>query len=114
MSGKLWKATTPIGEEIHLSRDGWSRKIVVSHPELGSGDGYADEIRLTLQEPEYIIEGWAGESLALKWCQSAPGGGKYLCVVYRMGKPAGFVITAFFVSRYGKLLRRKIKWHKQN
>lgn len=110
----LWISVTPLGEEIRLSHDGWYRKIIISHPEFATGAGYSDEVRGVLQDPEYIVEGWASESLTLRRCQSAPGGEKYLCVVYRPGKSAGFVITAFFVSRYDKLLRRKIRWQKPN
>lgn len=63
-------------------------------------------------EPEYIVEGWAGELLALKWSEITPRNPKYLCVVYRELNNDGFVITAFFISRYGKLLRRKVVWQK--
>ena len=107
-----WIAKTPLGYQVHLSQAGWLRKILVSHPEMGANPQYEEEIRLTLEDPEYVVEGWEGEALSLRWCAVAPKSPKYLCVVYREGDPAGFVITAFFISRYGKLLRRPKRWQK--
>ena len=108
-----WVATTPSGQSVRLSDAAWVQKILVSHPEFAADPAYEQELRLALKDPEFIVEGWAGELLSLRWCPTAPGGPKHLCVVYREGEPAGFVITAFFVSRYGKLLRRPIRWQKR-
>ena len=73
----------------------------------------ADEIKKIIEDPEYIVQGWEGELLAMRWCEIAPKTPKYLCVVYRELNGEGFVITAFFISRFGKLLRRKILWQKR-
>ena len=50
--------------------------------------------------------------MALSWSQSAPVGAKYIAVVYRELNGDGFVITAFFISRFQQLLRRGILWQK--
>lgn len=98
---------------MRLSDATWLFKILASHPEFAADQRYEEEVRLTVEDPEFIVEGWAGELLSLRWCPTAPGSPKYLCVVYREAEPLGFVITAFFVSRYGKLLRRSIRWEKR-
>ena len=113
MATERWVATTPLGQSIRLSEDGWSRKILVSHAEFGADTRYEAELRETLTNPEVILEGWAGEFLALRHCAIAPKRPKYLCAVYREGLPSGFVITAFFVSRRDKLMKRKMRWNKQ-
>ncbi len=113
MAATLWTAMTPRGHRIDLSDDVWINKILLSHPELASDPGYGEEVRLALEDPDFVVEGWGGECLSLRWCPTAPKSPKHLCVVYREAGPTGFVITAFFVSRYGKLLRRKILWRKQ-
>jgi len=87
--------------------------MLEEHPEFSSRPEYAAELRLAIEKPEYIVEGWQQELLALRWCEIAPHNPKYLCAVYREYDNEGFVITAFFISRYGKLLRRKIKWPQQ-
>lgn len=107
-----WIITTPLGHRVRLSEAAWTLKILVSHPEFALRPAYEEEVRLAVEEPDAIVEGWEGELLALRWCPIAPKGPKYLCVVYRESEPVGFVITAFFVSRYGKLLRRRLRWQK--
>jgi hypothetical protein len=107
-----WIATTPTGHRVRLSHEVWVNKVLVSHPELGTDRGYEDEVRQALEDPEFVVEGWAGELLSLRWSEIAPKHPKYLCVVFREADPLGFVITAFFISRYGKLLRRSIRWRK--
>jgi hypothetical protein len=112
MSVERWIAVTPLGHHIRLSQAAWTSKIQISHPEFAKHPAYEADIRLALEGPDWIVEGWEGELLAVRWCPGAPGGPKHLCVVYRADEPVGFVITAFFVSRYGKLLRRPIRWQK--
>ena len=112
MPPERWVATTPLTQRVRLSEDGWLRKILPSHPELGANPRYEEELRRTLEDPDLIVEGWADELLALRWCPIAPRSPKHLCVVYRVAEPVGFVITAFFISRYGKLMRRKVRWQK--
>lgn len=113
MPEALWLATSKFGKSIRLTTNVWFNKIIAEHPEFSASEEYAYELRKAIEDPEYIIEGWQGEYLALRWCKGAPASPKYLCVVYREYEKEGFIITAFFISRYGKLLRRKIKWRKQ-
>ncbi len=113
MSDILWIATSKTGKSIRLTSKVWREKILLEHPEFSALPEYADELRKAIEDPEYIVEGWQGENLALRWCEKAPNNPKYLCVVYREYEIDGFVITTFFISRYGKLLRRNVKWRKQ-
>ena len=108
-----WHAKTPLGHTIRLTDAGWQRKILVSHPEFALNPAYEGEIRKAIEDPDLIVGGWEEELLNLRWCPIAPQGPKYLCVVYRAEKPVGFIITAFFISRYGKLLRRGVRWQKK-
>lgn len=109
----LWIASSKFGKLIRLTSKIWYDKILLEHPEFFATSAYLDELRKAIEDPEYIIEGWKGEYLALRWCEIAPKNPKYLCVVYREYEIDGFIITAFFISRYGKLLRRNVKWRKQ-
>jgi hypothetical protein len=113
VEGKFRILISKFGKRIELSAKIWQEKILQEHPEFALNPEYLNEVFKTIEEPEYIIEGWAGEFLALRWCKIAPKSPKYLCVVYRELEERGFIITAFFISRYGKLLRRKIRWQKQ-
>ena len=113
MASIRWVATTPLHQTIRLSEDGWTKKIMVSHPEFRSDDRFEHEVRRALEDPEVILQGWTGEFLALRFCQIAPKRPKLICVVYRDGVPEGFVITAFFISHRDKLMRRNVTWRKQ-
>jgi len=108
----LWNVTSKAGKLIRLTDKVWHEKILLEHPEFSTLPEYINELRKAIEGPEYIVEGWKGENLALRWCEKAPASPKYLCVVYREYANEGFIITAFFISRYGKLLRRKILWQK--
>ena len=110
MTSDRWVVSTPLGHQVRLSEAAWVQKILVSHPELGTRPRHEDDLRLALEQPDFVVEGWGGALLSLRWCQDAPHGGKHLCVVYRPGEPTGFVITAFFISRHGRLLRRPMRW----
>jgi hypothetical protein len=61
----------------------------------------------TIEDPEAVHEGSAGELLAVR--QTEPG--KYLVVVYREQASAdGFVITAFLTRRSRQLDKRRRVW----
>lgn len=113
MQNNIWTATSKTGKVIRLTSKVWCEKILVEHPEFSVVPEYAEELRKVIEDPEYIIKGWHDENLALRWCEIAPNSPKYLCVVYREYATEGFMITAFFISRYGKLLRRNIIWRRQ-
>lgn len=109
----VWLAVSNNDNPIRLTSKVWFEKILPEHPEFSILPEYSDELRKAIEEPEYIVSGWQGEKLALRWCEKAPKNPKYLCVVYREYETEGFVITAFFISKYGKLLRRNVLWRKQ-
>lgn len=66
------------------------------HPGFGEKEEFIHEIKKTVEDPDYLVTGWAGEYLALRYCEIAPKHPKYLCVIYREGEKKGFVVTTFF------------------
>jgi len=90
----------------------WSKKILKDHPEFRERSEYLGEVRKTVEKPDYVVTGWAGEYLALRYCETAPRGPKHLCVTYRELDDEGFIITTFFTSKVHKLLRRGVIWEK--
>ena len=83
------------GKRIRLTKAIWLNKVLRDHPELSTRKEYVDEVKGAIEDPDYIISGWFGEYLALRFCEVAPKRPKYLCVVYRELNKEGFVITAF-------------------
>ncbi|MBI2916779.1 MAG: hypothetical protein HYY01_02195 [Chloroflexi bacterium] len=110
MSGTLFEVQAPSGKRIRLTDTIW-RKIRLRHPEFRAPE-YLNETRLAVEDPAYVIKGWTTEYLSLRWCTIAPGAPKYLCVVYRELNGDGFIITAFFISRHERLLRREVVWRR--
>ncbi len=113
-SDVVFTARSRFKKRIHLTKVTWFDKILKDHPELGKRAEYVKEVKRTVQDPEYIISGWFGEYLALRFCKIAPRHPKYLCVVYREQNKEGFIITTFFISKPYKLLRRGVLWKKQS
>src|SRR3989304_962972 len=111
MREALCIAPSRSGKEIRLTPTIWL-KVERGHPEFSRGTAYLEEIKRAVEDPDYIVRGWAGELLALRWCEAAPSQPKYLCTVYRELNDDGFIITAFFVSRYEGLLKRGILWQR--
>jgi hypothetical protein len=88
---------------IRLTEEGWFH-ITEEHSEMA---GYYFEVLETLEEPEAIYEGKAGECIAVRGIEK----GKYIVVVYReLSKEDGFVITAFLTRRRKQLERRRKIW----
>ncbi len=98
-------------KEIRLTLAIW-RKIETQHPEFRDRSDYLEAIRSVIEDPDYIIQGWGEGLLALRWCELAPSRPKHLCVVYRELVDDGFIITAFFISRFERLLRRGVLWQR--
>ncbi len=111
MTDAVFNVRSPIDKDIRLTATIW-RKIQRSHPEFAANPEYLDDLRTTLADPDYVVKGWTNELLALRWCERAPARPKHLCVVYRELNGEGFVITAFFISRHEKVLRREIVWQR--
>ena len=110
----VFTARSKSKRKIRLVKAVWFGKILRDHPELKAREEYVDEVKRTIEDPEYIVSGWFGEFLALRFCELAPRRPKYLCVVYREVNGEGFVITTFFMSRLHKLLRRGVLWRRRS
>lgn len=114
MSDVVFTAVSRFRRRIRLTKAVWVDKILKDHPEFGSKEEYVNEIKRTVEDPDYIVSGWFGEYLALRFCEVAPIRPKYLCVVYRELDKEGFVITTFFISKPYKLLRRGVVWQRRS
>ena len=111
MRDVLFIVRSRFGREVRLTRTIW-RKIETQHAEFRDRNDYLNEIRTAVEDPDYVVRGWGEGLLALRWCELAPSRPKHLCVVYRELDGDGFIITAFFISRYERLLRRDVLWRR--
>ena len=90
---------------IRLTEERWFH-ITEEHSEMA---GYYFEVLETVEEPEAVYEGRAGECIAVREVEK----GKYIVVVYReLGRVDGFVITAFLTRRRKQLERRRKIWQR--
>lgn len=93
------------GVPIRLAEERWFH-ITEEHSEMA---GFYFEVLETVEEPEVIYEGRAGECIAVREIEK----GKYMAVIYReLSKEDGFVITAFLTRRRKQLERRRKIWHR--
>lgn len=92
------------GVPIRLTEERWHH-IVENHRELA---GLFEEVLRAVEDPDYIVEGWRGELLAVRKITD-----KHLVVVYRELEKEGFIITAFLTKKIDRILRRGILWKKQ-
>jgi hypothetical protein len=88
---------------IRLPEERWFH-ITEEHSEMA---GYYFQVLETVEEPEAIYEGNAGECIAVREVDT----GKYIVVVYKeVTKEDGFIVTAFLTRRKRQLERKKKKW----
>jgi len=88
---------------IRLPEERWFH-ITEEHSEMA---GYYFEVLETVEEPEAIYQGKAGECLAVREVET----NKYIVVVYReVTKKDGFIITAFLTKRKRQFERRQKLW----
>lgn len=66
------------GKEIELTSFVWLNKILKDHPEFGQNEEILREIKKAVEDPDYLVTGWAGEYLALRYCEIAPKRPKHL------------------------------------
>jgi hypothetical protein len=92
------------GIPVRLTKERWFH-IVENHDDLA---GYYDEVLLTVEEPEYVVEGYKGAFVALREVEA----GKFLAVVYREFEDDGFIITAYFTKKINPE-REGIIWKKE-
>lgn len=91
---------------IRLTGERWFH-IIENHDDLA---GYYDEVLSTIEEPDYILEGYRKALIALKKVTKT----KFLAVVYKeTGREDGFVITAYFTNKI-KLENEVILWQKRS
>ena len=96
------------GVPIRLTYKQWVH-IVETHDYMA---GCIDVVLETISEPDYIVQGWADELIALKHYDKTVISEKHTVVVYKEIGDDGFVITAFMTSRPDKILMRSILWRK--
>ena len=102
------RAKTKGNVYVFLSEDRL-RTILKKHPELQESENLIIE---TVENPDYILQGWHKELIAIRFYTETPVGPKHLVVVYREDK--GIIITSFFTSKVSKLLRRrKLLWKRR-
>lgn len=88
---------------IRLTEERWFH-VTEEHSEMA---GYYFGVLETVEEPDAIYEGKAGECIAIREIED----GKNIVVVYReLSKEDGFVITAFLTKRKKQFERRRKIW----
>ncbi len=93
------------GVPIRLTEERMAH-IARRHPEM---TGQEDKILETVSEPGLIQEGDAETRIALRHYPSSPLTEKFCAVLYReASEQDGFVITAYFCSRYAGA--RRVLW----
>jgi len=75
----LFNALTPSGRRIRLTKKVWAAKIQQHHPEFVAAD-YMLDLRQALEAPDFVVQGWAGELIALR------------CVKPLLGVPSIFAL----------------------
>lgn len=89
------------GHSIRVTARQWAH-VIENHDYMA---GNLDKVLETLSQPNRIVSGQAGESLALKDYDSTNITRKTAVVVYR-DEGDGFLITAFFTSKPEKIEKR--------
>jgi hypothetical protein len=91
---------------IRLTEERWFH-IIENHDDLA---GHYDDVLYSIEDPDYIIEGYRKALIALKKITR----NKFLAVVYReISREDGFVITAYFTSKID-LEKEVILWQKKS
>lgn len=101
-------ATVPSknGILIRLTEERW-KHIVLMHPNLASKQ---KQVLKTVENPEYIFKGGAGELLAVSELSKRA----YLVVVYKETVDDGFIITAFDTADTVWLFKKELIWSKDS
>lgn len=94
------------GVPIRLTEERWFH-IIENHDDLA---GHYDDVLYTIEDPDYIIEGYRGALIALKKIVRT----KFLAVVYKeINKEDGFIVTAYFTTKID-LKKEVIIWQKKS
>jgi hypothetical protein len=95
-----------LGHTIRITARQWAH-VSEAHDYMS---GNMDKVLETLAEPERVIAGGHGESLALRNYASTNITRKTVVIVYR-DEPDGFLITAFFTSKPDKFEKKgRVLW----
>jgi hypothetical protein len=90
---------------VRLPEAGWFH-ITEEHSEMA---GYYFEVLETVEQPQAIYQGKAGECLAVREVETD----KHIVVVYKeVSKTDGFIITAFLTKRKKQFERKHRLWPK--
>jgi hypothetical protein len=100
----LSTTTSVNGANIRLTYERWAH-ITEEHGEIF---GMMDIVLQTVNNPDIVLAGKAGEFLAIHEIDTK----KYLVVPYREHGNDGFIITAFITRRLQALMKREILWPK--
>ena len=93
------------GIPIRFPAERWLH-IVENHDDLA---GNYDEVLDTVEDPEYVIQGYGNALVAVKLFAAD----KYMAVVYReLSSDDGFIITAYITGKI-KIEKEVIIWRKQ-
>ncbi len=88
---------------VRLPQERWFH-ITEEHSEMA---GYYFEVLETVEDPQAIYRGKAGECLAVREVEKD----KYIVVVYKeVSKTDGFIITAFLTKQKRQFERRQKLW----
>ena len=79
------------GTPIKLTHKQWAH-ILESHDYMA---GNLDLVFESLEDPDFIVEGWTNELIVLKHYKKTSISEKYVVIVYKEGKD-GFIITHDF------------------
>jgi hypothetical protein len=102
----LYTVTSVLGHTIRITAYQWAH-VTEAHDYMS---GNMDKILETLSEPDFVIAGSRGESLALRHYASTNITSKTAVVIYR-DEEDGFLITAFFTSKPEKVEKKgTVRW----
>lgn len=107
MSKEYRTAFLKNGFRIRIPYERWIH-ITESHDYMA---GQIDLVVETLEDPNYLIQGWDDEIIALNEYKSTLSKSMYMVVVYR-NEDEGFVITSFMTTKPDKIMKRGILWKK--
>jgi len=77
------------------------RNHILEHPEMAEMEPAIEE---TLQNPERVVQSISDPDVRLyyRFYFRTVVGGKFLCVVVKMGEAGAFVLTAYLTDRFKK------------
>ncbi len=91
---------------VRLTDERWEH-IVLLHPNLSQKQG---RILATVQNPDSVLKGSAGELLALSKVSKR----RYIVVIYKETQNDGFIITAYETTDTKWLFKKKSIWNKRS